>query len=119
MIGTVRERLSGHFELRAYNAARGMQVTKTCAHPWKENGVGSAEAKKQLGGVEVAKLTTRELVRWYDALLARQRTAATLMHLFYVQREPIRSGRKRDSRGNCRYASGPWHTTRETPTLHR
>jgi hypothetical protein len=48
MTGTVRERSPGHFELRAYNAATGKQVTKTYAHPRKEKGVGIAEAKKQL-----------------------------------------------------------------------
>jgi len=36
------------FELRAYNAGTGKQVTKTYAHPRQEKGVGIAEAKKQL-----------------------------------------------------------------------
>jgi hypothetical protein len=48
MTGTIRERSPGHFELRAYNAATGKQVTKTYAHPRKEKGVGIAEAKMQL-----------------------------------------------------------------------
>ena len=48
MTGTIRERSPGHFELRAYNAATGKQVTKTYAHPRKEKGIGIAEAKKQL-----------------------------------------------------------------------
>jgi hypothetical protein len=45
MSDTIRERSAGHFELRAYNAATGKQVTKTCSHPRKEKGVGIAEAK--------------------------------------------------------------------------
>jgi hypothetical protein len=48
MTGTIRERSPGQFELRAYNAATGKQVTKTYSHPRKEKGVGIAEAKKQL-----------------------------------------------------------------------
>ena len=48
MTGTIRERSPGHFELRAYNAVTGKQVTKTYAHPPKVKGVGIAEAKKQL-----------------------------------------------------------------------
>jgi hypothetical protein len=114
-------------------------VTRTYAHPRKEQGVGIAEAKKQLarlvsdmaegkygakvdpeekvtlsvllhewsahgktrgrspntvhecrrkaarikagrlGGVELAKLTTPDLDRWYDALQAGRMTAATPM----------------------------------------
>jgi hypothetical protein len=42
------ERSPGHFELRAYNAATGKQVTKTYAHPRRERGIGIAEAKKRL-----------------------------------------------------------------------
>jgi hypothetical protein len=48
MTGTIRERSPGHFELRAYNAATGKQVTRTYSHPRKERGVGIAEAKKRL-----------------------------------------------------------------------
>ena len=48
MNGTIRERSPGHFELRAYNAAPGKQVTKTYAHPRKDKCVGIAEAKRQL-----------------------------------------------------------------------
>jgi len=48
MTGTIRERSPGHFELRAYNAATGKQVTRTYSHPRKEKGVGIAEAKKRL-----------------------------------------------------------------------
>jgi integrase len=48
MTGTIRARSPGHFELRAYNAATGTQVTKTYAHPRKQKGAGIAEAKKQL-----------------------------------------------------------------------
>jgi hypothetical protein len=51
MTGTIRERSPGHFELRAYNAATGKQVTKTYTHPRKEKGVGIAEAKKQLASL--------------------------------------------------------------------
>jgi hypothetical protein len=47
MSDTIRERSPGHFELRAYNAAAGRQVTKSYAHPRREKGVGIAEAKKQ------------------------------------------------------------------------
>jgi hypothetical protein len=47
MTGTIRERSPGRFELRAYNAATGKQVTMTYAHPRKEKRVGIAEAKKQ------------------------------------------------------------------------
>jgi hypothetical protein len=36
MTGTIRKRSPRHFELRAYNAATGKQVTKTYAHPRKE-----------------------------------------------------------------------------------
>jgi integrase len=154
MTGTIRERSPGHFELRAYNAATGKQVTKTYAHPRKEKGVGIAEAKKQLarlvsdiaegkygakvdptekvtlsvlldewiahgetrgrspntlhgyrskavrikagplGEVEVAKLTTRDLDRWYDALLAGGMTAATLMHHHRVVRAALNQAKR-------------------------
>jgi len=46
MAGTIKERSPGHFELRAYNAATGKQVTKTYTHPRKEKGIGIAEAKQ-------------------------------------------------------------------------
>jgi integrase len=154
MIGTIRERSPGHFELRAYNAATGRQVTKTYAHPRKEKGIGIAEAKKQLarlvsdiaegkygtkvdpaermtvsalleewiahgetrgrspntlhgyrskaarikagplGRVEVAKLTTRDLDRWYDELLAGGMTSATLMHHHRVVRAALNQAKR-------------------------
>jgi integrase len=154
MTGTIRERSPGHFELRAYNAVTGKQVTKTYAHPRKVKGVGIAEAKKQLarlvsdiaegkygtkvdpaekvtlsmlldewiahgetrgrspntlhgyrskaarikagplGGVELAKLTTRDLDRWYDALLAGGMTAATLMHHHRVVRAALNQAKR-------------------------
>ena len=132
MTGTIRERSPGHFELRAYNAATGKQVTKTYVYPRNEKGVGIAEARKQLarlvtdiadgkfeaevkpaekptlsavldewiadgetrgrspntlhgyrskatriktsplGGVDVSKLTTRDLDRWYDDTAGRR-----------------------------------------------
>jgi integrase len=154
MTGTIRERSPGHFELRAYNAATGRQVTKTYAHPRKEKGIGIAEAKKQLarlvseiaegkygtkvdpaermtvsalldewiahgetrgrspntlhgyrskaarikagplGRVEVAKLTTRDLDRWYDELLAGGMTSATLMHHHRVVRAALNQAKR-------------------------
>jgi hypothetical protein len=42
------ERSPGHFELRAYSAAPGQQVTRTYSHPRKEKSIGIAEAKKRL-----------------------------------------------------------------------
>jgi hypothetical protein len=39
--GTIRERSPGHFELRAYNAATGKQVTKTYTHRAKRRALGS------------------------------------------------------------------------------
>jgi hypothetical protein len=156
MTGTIRERSPGHFELRAYNAATGKQVTKTYAHPRKEKGVGIAEAKMQLarlvsdiaegefgakveptekvtlsmlldewiahgetrgrspntlhgyrskasrikasplGGVEVSKLTTRDLDGWFVSagemicLLVHTKTPAPSAHPLTVHLRPPR-----------------------------
>lgn len=154
MAGTIRERSPGHFELRAYNAATGKQVTKTYAHPRKEQGVGIAEAKKRLarlvtdvadgkfgtkkdpteimtlsmlldewiahgetrgrspntlhgyrskavrikagplGGIEASKLTTRDLDRWYDTLLAGGMSAATVMHHHRIVRAALNQAKR-------------------------
>lgn len=154
MTGTIRERSPGHFELRAYNAATGKQVTKTYAHPRKEKGVGIAEAKRQLarlvsdiaegkfeaaadppetvtlstlldewiahgetrgrspntlhgyrskaarikagplGNIEATKLSTRDLDRWYDALLAGGMSAATVMHHHRVVRAALNQAKR-------------------------
>ena len=154
MAGTIRERSPGHFELRAYNAATGKQVTKTYAHPRKERGVGIAEAKKRLarlvtdvadgkfgakkeptevmtlsmvldewiahgetrgrspntlhgyrskavrikagplGGIEASKLTTRDLDRWYDTLLAGGMSAATVMHHHRIVRAALNQAKR-------------------------
>jgi len=154
MTGTIRERSPGHFELRAYNAATGKQVTRTYSHPRKEKGVGIAEAKKRLarlvsdvadgkfrpaldptamvtlstlldewiahgetrgrspntlhgyrskaarikasplGGVEASKLTTRDLDRWYDTLLAGGMSPATVMHHHRIVRAALNQAKR-------------------------
>ena len=48
MTGTIWERSLGRFELRAYNAETGKQVTQTYADPSRENGASIAHAKRQL-----------------------------------------------------------------------
>jgi hypothetical protein len=48
MTGTILEPSLGHFELRAYNAATGKQVTQTYADRRREDGARIARAKRQL-----------------------------------------------------------------------
>jgi integrase len=154
MSGTIRERSPGHFELRAYNAATGKQVTRTYRHPRKEKGIGIAEAKRRLarlvsdvaegkfraavdptttmtlstvldewiehgetrgrspntlhgyrskagriktsplGGVDLSKLTARDLDRWYDALLAGGMSPATVMHHHRILRAALNQAKR-------------------------
>jgi integrase len=48
MLGTIRERSPGHYELRAYNNATGKQVTRTFKGPRAEKGVGIRAARQEL-----------------------------------------------------------------------
>ena len=48
MVGTIRERSPGHFELRVFNPATNKQVTRTYVSPRGEKGGGIRAARKEL-----------------------------------------------------------------------